>query len=125
MLFCLKCLFFIKQTFEQNAKPPDLILSKDFDSVKSFESICLFAGEAGGMQWLKKDFNFEFEWIDTMKVEKQGSQILKKLSGIWSASGGAFKSLHGTLYAKKFARTHNIPHSGTCRGFQHTIMEFA
>ena len=59
MLFCLKCLFFKKQTFEQNAKPPDLKLSKDFDSFKSFESICLFAGEAGGMNqsmdWLLAD----------------------------------------------------------------------
>ena len=45
---------FLKQTFEQNAKPPDLKLSKDFDSVKSFEIISLFAGEAGGMKGIVK-----------------------------------------------------------------------
>lgn len=77
------------------------------------------------LRWLKKDFNFEFEWIDTLKVEKQGNQILKNLSGIWSASGSPFKSLNGSLLAIKYARTHNIPHLGTCGGFQHSIIEFA
>ncbi len=77
------------------------------------------------LEWLKKDNNFEYDWIDTLSVEKEGVKILKKYSGIWSASGSPFKSLNGALDAIKYARIQDVPHLGTCGGFQHTIIEFA
>jgi CTP synthase (UTP-ammonia lyase) len=73
----------------------------------------------------KYGFDFEYEWIDTEQVERLGKQLLNRLSGIWSAPGGSFKSLQGTLDAITYARENNIPHLGTCGGFQHTIVEFA
>jgi len=73
----------------------------------------------------KLGYDFEYEWVDTLKVEQEGNALLKNYSGIWSAPGGRFNSLEGALLAIKYARENNIPHLGTCGGFQHTILEFA
>ncbi len=51
------------------------------------------------LDWLKDDYDFEFEWIDTNDVEINCNNALKDLTGIWSASGTPFNSLKtGTLY---------------------------
>ena len=73
----------------------------------------------------KFGYNFDYEWVNTLMVEQHGEKLLKKYSGIWSAPGSPFLSLEGALYAITFARVNNIPHLGTCAGFQHTIIEFA
>jgi CTP synthase (UTP-ammonia lyase) len=77
------------------------------------------------LEWLKKDFDFEYEWIDTLKIEKEGTGILEELAGVWSASGSPFNSLEGALKAIEYARVNNIPHLGTCGGFQHAMIEYA
>ncbi len=77
------------------------------------------------LEWLKNDLSFKFEWIDTIKIERNSSMTLNGLSGIWSASGSPFKSLDGVIKAIEYARANNIPHLGTCGGFQHTILEYA
>jgi len=71
------------------------------------------------------DYEFDYEWIETERVEKEGEKLLNNYSGLWSAPGSPFKSLEGALKAIQFARIKNIPHLGTCAGFQHTIVEFA
>lgn len=77
------------------------------------------------LDWLKEKYNFEYEWVGTQKVEIEGENILKKYSGIWSASGTPFVSNIGVYSSIKYARENNIPHLGTCGGFQHTIIEYA
>lgn len=68
----------------------------------------------------------KYRWIDTMVLaENNYCEELKMLSGIWSASGSPFKSIQGSLNAIKYARKNNIPHIGTCGGYQHTIIEYA
>jgi len=77
------------------------------------------------LDWLKRTYTFDYEWIDTINVQNKGEQILKNFSGIWSAPGGPFKSLEGAIEAIRFARVNNIPHLGTCMGMQHMVIEFA
>lgn len=77
------------------------------------------------LDWLRNDYPFEYEWIDTTDVERNCDVILKDFSGIWSAPGTPFNSLDGAIKAIEYARINNIPHLGTCGGFQHTIIEFA
>ncbi|MBF0329000.1 MAG: gamma-glutamyl-gamma-aminobutyrate hydrolase family protein [Nitrospirae bacterium] len=69
--------------------------------------------------------DFDYEWIETERIKKESEELLKKFAGIWSAPGSPFKSLDGAIKAIKFARVNNIPHLGTCAGFQHTVVEFA
>jgi CTP synthase (UTP-ammonia lyase) len=77
------------------------------------------------LDWLKDDYDFGYEWIDTNDVEANCINVLNGLAGIWSASGTPFNSLNGAIKAIEYARIHDIPHLGTCGGFQHAIIEFA
>lgn len=65
------------------------------------------------------------EWIETETVDKERDQLLNNYAGIWSTPGSPFKSLDGVLHAITFARQNNIPHIGTCAGFQHAVIELA
>ena len=74
-------------------------------------------------QKLKLDISYE--WIDTLKAEREGEKLFSEYAGFWSAPGSPFKSLNGAVSAIKYARENDIPHLGTCAGFQHTVIEFA
>jgi CTP synthase (UTP-ammonia lyase) len=77
------------------------------------------------LEYLDDEYDFDYEWIETERVEREKDQILKKYTGIWSAPGSPFKSLDGALYAITYARLNDIPHLGTCAGFQHAVIEIA
>ena len=67
----------------------------------------------------------EYKWIDTSTLEENAQEVLSEYHGIWSAPGSPFKSLEGAVNAIQYAREKNIPHIGTCAGFQHTVIEIA
>lgn len=71
------------------------------------------------------NINLTYDWIDTEEINHNADDILCKYNGIWSAPGSPFKSLGGILKAIQFAREKNIPHLGTCAGFQHSVIEIA
>ena len=77
------------------------------------------------LDYLKEEYNFEYEWLDTERVNRERDELLKNYAGIWSAPGSPFKSLEGALYAITYARVNDIPHLGTCAGFQHAVIELA
>ena len=77
------------------------------------------------LDWLNGEGAFTYEWVDTDRIAGEGETLLRKYSGLWSAPGSPFRSLEGALDAIRFARVNNIPHLGTCAGFQHAIIEFA
>ena len=66
------------------------------------------------------------EWIPTQSLLiSEGRERLKQFDGIWAAPGSPYKSLSGALKGIQFAREQNQPFLGTCRGFQHTLLEYA
>ena len=77
------------------------------------------------LDYLNGEYNFGYEWLETELVEKERDRLLSNYAGIWSAPGSPFKSLDGALYAITFARLKEIPHLGTCAGFQHAVIELA
>lgn len=77
------------------------------------------------LEYLNDQYDFEYAWIETESVENQKDELLKRYAGIWSAPGSPFKSLEGALYAISYARSNNIPHIGTCAGFQHAMIDIA
>ncbi|OHD55490.1 MAG: hypothetical protein A2Y33_11820 [Spirochaetes bacterium GWF1_51_8] len=79
----------------------------------------------GALDALKSNYDFEYEWLATPVAAEHGDAVLGKYSGIWSASGSPFLSIDGVYKAIRYARTNNVPHIGTCGGFQHTVLEFA
>ena len=79
------------------------------------------------LEYLSKelDITIEYTWIETNKLEENPRKELSSYHGIWSAPGGPFKSLRGAVNAIKYARENNVPHLGTCSGFQLTVIEIA
>ena len=77
------------------------------------------------LDYLSGEYDFGYEWIGTELVDREKDRILKSYAGIWSAPGSPFKSLDGALYAVTYARLNDIPHLGTCAGFQHAVIELA
>lgn len=71
------------------------------------------------------NITIEYDWIETTELVANPKYVLSLYDGIWSAPGSPFKSLEGALNAIKFARENNVPHLGTCAGFQHSIIEIA
>ena len=69
--------------------------------------------------------SLEYAWVATSALEKNAPEVLSPYHGIWSAPGSPFKSLQGAVNAIRYAREHNIPHLGTCAGFQYTVIEIA
>ena len=74
---------------------------------------------------LKTVREFDYEWVDTLRVEQEKDRLLGQYAGIWSAPGSPFKSLDGALTAVAWARENDIPHLGTCAGFQHAVLDIA
>lgn len=77
------------------------------------------------LNYLNDEYDFDYEWIETERVAREKDRILKNYAGIWSAPGSPFKSFDGALYAISYARMNDIPHLGTCAGFQHAVIELA
>ena len=77
------------------------------------------------LDYLKDEYDFEYEWVETIIIEKEGDHLLNEYKGIWSAPGSPFKSLEGALSAITYDRLNDVPHLGTCAGFQHAIIEIA
>jgi CTP synthase (UTP-ammonia lyase) len=77
------------------------------------------------LEIMQREYDFSYEWLGTQEVFENGDKLLSEYSGIWSAPGSPFQSLEGALYAIKYARINNVPHLGTCAGFQHTVLEYA
>jgi CTP synthase (UTP-ammonia lyase) len=100
-------------------KPKIAVIGEYYDNFEPHTSL------SRSLDYLKDDYDFEYEWIETEIVEKEKDRLLTNYAGIWSAPGSPFKSLDGALYAITFARLKNIPHFGTCAGFQHAIIELA
>jgi CTP synthase (UTP-ammonia lyase) len=100
-------------------KPKIAIIGEYYDNFEPHTSL------SQSLDYLNDEYDFEYEWIETEKVEKERNRLLDNYAGIWSAPGSPFKSLDGALYAITFARMKDVPHLGTCAGFQHAIIELA
>jgi CTP synthase (UTP-ammonia lyase) len=74
-----------------------------------------------------KKFNkpFQYEWVETERIEPEFETIIRSYDGFLIAPGSPYKSMTGVLKIIEYARTHQIPTLGTCGGFQHMIIEFA
>ena len=69
--------------------------------------------------------DFEYEWVDTERIEPEFAQITQSYNGFLISPGSPYKSMRGVLKIIEYARVNNIPTLGTCGGFQHMVIEFA
>lgn len=64
-------------------------------------------------------------YIDSSKIEKKGTDILKDVDGILVPGGFGNRGIEGKIATVKYAREHNIPYLGICLGMQVALIEFA
>ncbi len=64
-------------------------------------------------------------WIDSEKLEKQGTELLKGMDGIVITPGFGKRGVEGLIAAITYARTKKIPYLGLCYGMQMATIEFA
>ncbi len=100
-------------------KPKIAVIGEYYDNFEPHTSL------NKSLDYLRGEYDFVYEWIDTERVDGEKDRLLEHYSGIWSAPGSPFKRLEGALYGITFARLKDIPHLGTCAGFQHAVIEIA
>lgn len=65
-------------------------------------------------------------WIDSLKIEKQGADVvLKGYDGIVVPGGFGSRGTEGMIAAVRYAREKKVPYLGLCYGMQMASIEFA
>lgn len=88
------------------------------DTYKSVTEALKSAGWANGV-------SVKWDWVDSEKLEKKGSDILQKYDGILVPGGFGIRGTEGKIIAAKYARENNVPYLGLCLGLQIAAIEFA
>jgi CTP synthase len=93
----------------------------DYSLVDSYVSVVEAVRHAA---W-KLGVNPNFSWIDSEKVEREGTGILNGHDGIIVPQGWGSRGTEGMIIAVKWARENKIPYLGLCFGMQMAVIEFA
>jgi CTP synthase len=64
-------------------------------------------------------------WIDSEKIEKEGTGLLRDMHGIVITPGFGKRGIEGMITSIQYARTKKIPYLGLCYGMQMATIEFA
>ncbi|SIQ75190.1 CTP synthase [Marinobacterium stanieri] len=67
----------------------------------------------------------KIEYIDSERVEREGSQILEGFSAILVPGGFGERGVEGKIEAVRFARENKVPYLGICLGMQVAVIEYA
>lgn len=65
------------------------------------------------------------EYIDSERVEREGSKILEGYSAILVPGGFGERGVEGKIQAVRFARENKVPYLGICLGMQVAVIEYA
>jgi CTP synthase len=64
-------------------------------------------------------------WIDSEKIEKDGTKLLENMDGIVITPGFGKRGVEGMISAITYARENKVPYLGLCYGMQMATIEFA
>ncbi|MBP0048113.1 CTP synthase [Marinobacterium sp. AK62] len=67
----------------------------------------------------------KIDYIDSERVEREGSQILDGYSAILVPGGFGERGVEGKIEAVRFARENKVPYLGICLGMQVAVIEYA
>ncbi|MBV0932513.1 CTP synthase [Marinobacterium weihaiense] len=67
----------------------------------------------------------KIDYIDSERVEREGSQILEGYSAILVPGGFGERGVEGKIEAVRFARENKVPYLGICLGMQVAVIEYA
>ncbi|HYC79907.1 MAG TPA: CTP synthase, partial [Candidatus Binatia bacterium] len=67
----------------------------------------------------------KLHWIDSERIEKEGTGILHGMNGVVITPGFGKRGIEGMIQAITYARTKKVPYLGLCYGMQMATIEFA
>lgn len=67
----------------------------------------------------------KLHWIDSERIEKEGTGILHGMDGVVITPGFGKRGVEGMIQAITYARTKKVPYLGLCYGMQMATIEFA
>ncbi len=96
-------------------------VGKYLDLKESYKSLTEALIHAGA----NLDSRVNIKWVDSEKIEEDGSEkFLKDCDGILVAGGFGERGVEGKIEAIRYARENKIPFLGICLGMQLSIIEF-
>jgi CTP synthase len=88
------------------------------EAYKSLSEALIHAG-------IKTSTKINIEYVDSEKLESDGTDILKTMDAILVPGGFGERGVEGKIAAAHFARINNIPYLGICLGMQVAVIEYA
>ena len=74
---------------------------------------------------LNLELDLKLNYINSLRVEKEGTSILAKADAIIVPIGWGARGTAGKIEAIRYAREHKVPYLGLCYGMQLASIEFA
>jgi CTP synthase len=74
---------------------------------------------------IKTHTKVNIEFIDSVLLEKNGTDILKNKDAILVPGGFGERGIEGMIQACRFARENHLPYLGICLGLQVAVVEYA
>jgi CTP synthase len=97
------------------------MVGKYMDLVDSYKSLNEALVHAG----VRTRSRVIIEYIDSEKLEREGTGVLKGADAILVPGGFGIRGIEGKIATARYAREHKIPYLGICLGMQVAVIEFA
>ncbi|HEU0265980.1 MAG TPA: CTP synthase, partial [Geobacterales bacterium] len=97
------------------------IVGKYVNLTESYKSLAESLTHGG----IANDCRVQLEYIDSERVEQEGTSILSSVDAILVPGGFGERGTEGKVAAIQYARTNRIPFFGICLGMQMAVVEFA
>jgi len=97
------------------------MVGKYVDLTESYKSLNEALSHAG----IQTESKVNIKYIDSEKLETDGTDILKEADAILVPGGFGERGVEGKISAIQYARENNVPYMGICLGMQLAVIEYA
>jgi CTP synthase len=111
----------VNETKMQKHQVNIAMVGKYVDLTESYKSLNEALSHAG----LKTQTKVNIHYIDSEKIEENGTDCLQGMDAILVPGGFGGRGIEGKIHAVRYARENKVPYLGICLGMQLAVTEFA
>ena len=111
----------VRDTGRREGKVTIAMVGKYVDLTESYKSLSEALIHAG----IHTLTNVEIRYVDSEKIEQQGTAVLDGADAILVPGGFGARGIEGKIEAVRYARENNVPYLGICLGMQVAVIEYA